>query len=108
MNTHASNGPLDIAGWAHLSRRDHGKYLERRSAALAGLISAAPSYIQAQLVALQKRIDSIHAREKTTIEACLKLSNMMWDIALGENGMVEQLDRSAATASGGPGRQPAQ
>ena len=48
-------------------------------------------------MALQEHIDVIRTREKTTIGACLKLSNMMWDIVLGENGMVEHLDRSAAS-----------
>jgi hypothetical protein len=97
MNTQLANGPMDIAGWAQLARKNHDEYLERRSGALAALIATAPSDIQAQLMALQEHIDIIHTREKTTIGACLKLSNMMWDIVLGENGMVEHLDRSAAS-----------
>jgi hypothetical protein len=63
------------------------------------LIESTPARVQPRLKGLQWQIDHVRRRAATPLSACLKLSNMMWNNVLGEDGLYGHLQ---SLSEGGP------
>lgn len=104
--TRDTDGEFPFDFWAKLAQQDPGAFEEARRLMVESLIESAPARVQPRLKGLQWQIDHVRRRAPTPLSACLKISNMMWNNVLGEDGLSEHLQ----SLSGGrplPARPPA-
>ena len=79
--------------WTSLAASDPRAFEAARARVLCSLIEAAPVANQRRLEGLQWRIDRIRECADNPLAACIKISGMMWDTTLGENGLVESIEQ---------------
>jgi len=77
--------------WAALARNDPGAFEALRQKKVQLLIERAPLRRRRRLEALQWRIDQERSRAPSPLEACRRLSGMMWHSVLGRGGLLESL-----------------
>jgi hypothetical protein len=83
--------------WADLAERDPNAFEEARRRVLQSLIDSAPSAQRRRLQGLQWRIDAERERAPNPLVACMKISRMMWDKVLGEDGLLDGLEQISGT-----------
>ncbi len=83
---------FDFSGLSQLADEDPQAFERRRAELIEELIQSAPVAKQHRLRCLQWRIDQERRLCKTPMAACIKLSRMMWESVLGENGLLENLN----------------
>ena len=83
---------FDFEYWAALAEGDPQAFEQARRDVLSSVIESAPADSQRRLNGLQWQIDQARGRAETPMAACLKISGMMWDTVLGEDGLVERLE----------------
>lgn len=88
----ADNGQrVDFDQWLKLANTDMSAFEALRRATINQVIEQAPKEQQDRLRRLQWRIDQERRRCKSPMEACIRISRMMWDQMMGEGGLVERL-----------------
>jgi Protein of unknown function (DUF3135) len=85
----ADEFPFD--SWAALARNDPQAFELARKEMIAGLIDAAPERLRSRLEGLQWQVDTLRQRAPNPLSACLKISSLMWDNVLGEQGLAARL-----------------
>lgn len=103
------NFRFDFDEWMNLAKTDPEAFDARRKEIIDDLIAHAPEHIRQRLKSFQWRIDMERARCDNPMQACIKLSNMMWDLVYGDRGFLWSLQQisdpntlltaSAATAT---------
>ena len=91
INKQNLNSPLaqfNFDEWANLATRDPGEFEQRRQNCIEQFIGRYPASRQKRLRGLQFRIDMERKRARTPMGACVKLSSMMWDTVMGDEGFV--------------------
>ncbi len=83
---------IDFDRWASLAEHDPGAFERLREEAIDEFIESAPANMQQRLRGLQWQIDHVRGRSKTPMAACIRLSNMMWDRLVGEQGLLDALN----------------
>ena len=78
--------------WARLAQVDPIAFEDRRSRIIEAYIRSVPEERQARLRGLQWRIDQIRRTAGTPLASCIRISKMMWDAVLGEQGLHETLN----------------
>jgi hypothetical protein len=92
MATHEEEKKFDFEYWRNLAATDAAAFETARRQAIADLIGAAPGERQRRrMQGLQWRIDQIRETSPNAMAACLKLSSMMWETLLGEDGLLDRL-----------------
>jgi hypothetical protein len=106
----SGNFQEDFSAWAALARHDPHAFEALRQAKVQDLIDRAPARRRRRLEALQWRIDQERNRAATPLDACRRLSGMMWDSVLGRGGLLESLrtpmheeEGSGASSPAAPG-----
>jgi hypothetical protein len=85
---------LTFDAWVELAHSDPAEFELQRSRVLQQAIERARRPEQRQrLQGLQWRIDKIRECSKTPMAACVRMYDMMWDSVLGDNGMLDILNR---------------
>lgn len=79
--------------WASLATQDPRAFEDARSRVLQSLIESVPDAHRRRLEGLQWQIDRERERADNPLAACIKISGMMWDRVLGENGLVDNLEQ---------------
>ena len=79
---------FDFDEWTALAQFDPDAFEVRRKRMIETAIAQAPQHMQPRLHALQWRIDMERARASNPLSACIRLSNMMWKMVYGKNGLV--------------------
>ena len=93
---------FDFEHWRKLAARDPQAFESARRDAVMALIRAAPAKHRQRMQGLQWRIDSIRETTANPMAACLKLSGMMWDAVLGDEGLMHSLKALEGKAKAGP------
>lgn len=89
---------FDFDDWVDLARDDVDAFEQRRVACIEAMIARASEPNQSRLRCLQWRIEMERQRTRTPLQACLRLSAMMWDSLLDDNtGLHSALDNLAKT-----------
>ncbi|MCK5640601.1 MAG: DUF3135 domain-containing protein [Gammaproteobacteria bacterium] len=83
---------LDFDSWLNLSRKDPDHFEIQRQNLIAEAIAQAPKDRQKRLHGLQWRIEQMRRRAKTPMAACISISDLMWDVFAGENGLQSMLN----------------
>jgi hypothetical protein len=84
---------FDFDSWAQLAKDDPAAFEVRRKQLLQQQLDAAPERMRKRLEGLQWRIDRVRDQSQHPLGACIRISKMMWDGVLGDNGLVENLKR---------------
>lgn len=91
MNDSVKKQAFDFSEWSNLAAKDPKAFEKRRQQTIEAAIQSIPDAKQQRIRALQWRIDQERNRSKSPMAACIRLSNMMWDNLLGENGLLDNL-----------------
>ncbi len=92
MTTEEEKKRFDFEYWRELAATDAAAFETARRQAIADLIDSAPEERQRRRMrGLQWRIDCIRDASPNAMDACLKISSMMWDSVLGDDGLLERL-----------------
>ena len=91
MTNPVEKAPFDFAEWSSLADSDPQAFEIKREQAIESVIQSMPDFKQERMRRLQWRIDQERRLAKSPLAACIKLSNMMWENVLGENGLLDNL-----------------
>jgi hypothetical protein len=78
--------------WAELAKNDPSTFEQMRLAAIDRYIESAPYHSRARLRRMQWRIDQERRLARNPLNACLRMTRMMWDSVLGRGGLREHFE----------------
>ena len=82
---------FDFDDWSQLASSDPAAFESRRQQIIDQFILAIPASKRQRLLQLQWRIDQTRQLSSNPVAACIKLSHLMMESVLGENGLLEAL-----------------
>ena len=85
-----NNAEIDFDTWSEVARSDPDAFEQMRLAAIQAVIDGAPPENRERLRRLQWRIDQERRLAHTPLNACLRISRMMWRNVLGPGGLQER------------------
>lgn len=83
---------FDFEHWARLAQSDPEAFETERRAAVASILDEAPPDIRRNLECLQWKIDQVRGRAPNPLSACMRISDLMWDRALGTGGLLSAVE----------------
>jgi hypothetical protein len=83
---------IDFDEWSKLASSDPEGFEALRTQTLDEVIRHAPEKRQHRLRCLQWRVDQARRTSRTPMAACIRISRMMWDSVLKEDGLLERLE----------------
>ena len=84
---------IDFAEWAELASSDPEAFEKQRARLVESFICSVPTESRRiRLRRLQWKIDAIRQRSKSSLGACIKISNLMWESIYGKGGLMELLN----------------
>ncbi len=89
--TRKSFQSLDFEQWREVAQQDAETFESMRLAAIEELIASAPEKERERLRRLQWRIDQERRLSKSPMGACIRISRMMWETLIGEEGLTDHL-----------------
>lgn len=99
-----SEEQFDFDSLAKLAQSDPEAFEAKRLAMIGKLIEGAPAELQQRLRGFQWRIDMERQRCSNPLQACIRISNMMWDMIYADRGFLWSLqalsDPAAMAATG--------
>ena len=90
-STNSERKQFDFDEWHQLASSDPDAFEQKRQIVIGKMIQNAPMAKQQRLRCLQWRIDQTRQLSNTPLASCIKISKLMWDSVLGENGMLVAL-----------------
>ena len=98
-------GEREFDEWVELAKQDPSAFEQLRLAAINEVIDSAPAGQRERLARLQWRIDQERRLARTPMNACIRISRMMWDNLVGRGGLSDrfsELDGLLRGSAGGP------
>ena len=92
---------LDFTQWSNLAQQDINSFESMRLAAIEEFIESAPERQQHRLRCLQWRIDQERRLSRSPMGACIRISRMMWESLMGEDGLVSHMQQLRASCEKG-------
>lgn len=86
-----SEETFDFDSLAKLAQNDPEAFEAKRQEMIANLIDGAPEELRQRLVGFQWRIDMERQRCDNPLQACIRISNMMWDMIYADRGFLWSL-----------------
>ena len=86
-----SDEQFEFEALASLAQSDPAAFELKRQQLIDQLIGAAPEDLQQRLRSFQWRIDMERSRSANPLQACIRLSNMMWDLIYADRGFLWSL-----------------
>lgn len=86
-----SEEQFDFDSLAQLAQSDPEAFEAKRLALIGKLIEGAPQELQQRLRGFQWRIDMERQRCSNPLQACIRISNMMWDMVYADRGFLWSL-----------------
>ncbi len=93
MNHENNDEEFPFDEWVNLARQDPRAFESARRQVLQSLIASAPAAQRQRLEGLQWQIDRERELADNPMSSCFKISSLMWDKVLGENGLVDNLEQ---------------
>ncbi len=84
---------FDFDEMLRLARDDPDAYERKRELMIQEVIDSTPPEVKRRMEGLQWQIDQIRSTSANPMSSCLKISQMMWDNVLGDNGLVDHMRR---------------
>lgn len=82
---------FDFDEWAKMAKDDPDAFENRRKKMIRDVIDNTAPEIKRRMQGLQWQIDNIRSTSANPMASCLKISQMMWDNVLGEDGLLENM-----------------
>jgi hypothetical protein len=101
-----SKPQFDFDEWADLAKSDGDAFEQRRLAVVAAAIERSSPRQRQRLRTLQWRIEAERRRTRTPLQACLRLSSMMWDSLLSSQAHLDTLLQQVSPAGQAPALRP--
>lgn len=86
-----SDESFDFDTLAKLAKSDPEAFEIKRRELIAKLIDGAPESLRKRLIGFQWRIDMERQRCDNPLQACIRISNMMWDMIYADRGFLWSL-----------------
>jgi uncharacterized protein DUF3135 len=87
------NTEFDFDEMVRLAKEDPDAYERKREAMIQEVIDNTSPEVKRRMEGLQWQIDQIRTTSANPMSSCLKISQMMWDNVLGDEGLVEHMRR---------------
>ena len=88
-----SDAEFDFDEWAKLAKENPDAFENKRQQMIQDVIDTSSPKIRCRMQGLQWQIDQIRATSTNPMASCLKISQMMWDKTIGEDGLVDHLQQ---------------
>ena len=82
---------VEFDEWVTIAKENPAAFEALRLEAIDELIESAPAENRPRLRALQWRIDQERRMASTPMAGCIRISRMMWDRVVGEDGLLDRL-----------------
>lgn len=86
-----SEEQFEFEAMASLAQSDPAAFELKRQQMIDKLIESAPEDLQQRLRSFQWRIDMERQRSANPLQACIRISNMMWDLIHADRGFLWSL-----------------
>lgn len=83
---------FDFDRWSRIAEQDPERFEEMRTALLEQMIEQSPDSMKLRMQGLQWRIEQVRNQSANPMAACLRISKMMWNSLLGEQGLLTALE----------------
>lgn len=90
--SHSCEESLNFEQWRQLASQDPDGFEAKRMEMIESVIEGASERCQRRLRGLQWRIDQVRDHSANPMDACISLSNMMWESFASEEGLVGTLN----------------
>lgn len=81
--------------WVRLFNEDPEQFEQLRQEMIEKIIAESPEDGKKRLQGLQWQIDQHRDTSNNPMSSCIKISGMMWDTVLGEEGLIENIEKLA-------------
>ena len=85
------NEDFDFDSLSQLAQSDPQAFEAKRLEMIEQLIDSAPDALRQRLRSVQWRIDMERERSDNPLQACIRISNMMWDMVYADRGFLWSL-----------------
>jgi Protein of unknown function (DUF3135) len=85
------NTEFDFDKWAKLAKENPDAYEEMRQKMIQEVIDSTSPEVKRRMEGLQWKIDQIRSTSTNPMSSCLKISQMMWDNVLGDDGLLDSM-----------------
>ena len=89
----ALDSDFDFDAWVKLARENPEVFEEKRQQAIQQILDKTPDNIRHRMQGLQWQIDQHRQTAATPIACCIKISGMMWENLLGDDGLVRNIEQ---------------
>ena len=93
MHDMSSSAEFDFDEWAKLAKENPDAFENKRQQMIQEVIDKSSPKIRRRMQGLQWQIDQVRATSTNPMASCLKISQMMWDKTIGEDGLVDHLQQ---------------
>jgi len=93
MHNISNSVEFNFDEWAKLAKEDPDAFENKRQQMIQDVINKSSPKIKRRMQGLQWQIDQVRATSTNPMASCLKISQMMWDTTIGENGLVDHLNQ---------------
>lgn len=95
MDSAAQNSRFDFDAWRRLAAGDPARFEHCRRRALEAFIEAVPAERRPRLLALQWQVEQARSQAAGPAQACLEVSRLLWEHALGPDSPLVRPRRDA-------------
>jgi uncharacterized protein DUF3135 len=88
---HSVNTDFNFDKMARLAKEDPDEYENMREKMIQEVIDNTSPEVRRRMEGLQWQIDQIRSTSANPMSSCLKISQMMWDNVLGDNGLLDHM-----------------
>ena len=92
MSTKDQHTDFDFDQWVRLAREDPERFEQLRQQKIAEMIAEVPEEIRKRMEGLQWKIDQMRQTASNPMASCIRISSLMWDTVLGEDGLVQSIE----------------
>lgn len=92
MTTRKPVTEFDFDQWVRLAQEDPDLFEQMRLQKIREMIEDVPEELRHRIEGLQWQIDQMRQSARNPMASCIKISSMMWDSVLGEEGLVQTIE----------------
>lgn len=84
---------FDFDEWVRLAKEDPDAYENMRTKMIQEIIDNTSPEVKRRMQGLQWQIDQIRSTSHNPMASCLRISQMMWDSVLGDDGLLDHMQQ---------------
>ncbi len=91
LTMHSVNTEFDFDEMVRLAKDDPDAYESKRERMIQEVIDNTSPEVRRRMEGLQWQIDQIRSTSANPMQSCLRISQMMWDSVLGDDGLLDHM-----------------